>query len=48
MLPKPSAQPPDHGRESFVKWAAPLLTSIFCNHFGCMQNVNYCSRSVNN
>jgi hypothetical protein len=28
----------------------PLLHQppFFCSHFGCMQNVNHCSRSANN
>jgi len=46
--PEPPAKPLDHGRDSCFVWAAPPPTSIFCSHFGCMQNVNHCSRSANN
>ena len=46
--PEPPTKPLDYGRDSCFVWATPPPTSIFYSHFGCMQNVNHCSRSANN
>ena len=47
-VPERLVKPLDHDRDSCFECAAPPPISIFCNHFGCMQNVNHCSRSANN
>jgi hypothetical protein len=39
---------PNHQLNLLITVKTPSSTCIFCNHFGCMQNVNYYSCYVNN